>query len=186
MTTANILTLVRIAMIPLFLVFASLGSQYYLVAAIIFAVGSLTDSLDGYIARHYNQVTDFGKLTDPIADKLLVMSALLVFVESGIMPVWVAAVIIGREFIISGLRMIAAAKGIVIAAAKSGKAKTFVQCIGIILIFVLGDDMLSFSATATVQTVTVYIMAAVSVISCVDYFITNRGVLRGSLDVQKK
>lgn len=185
MTTANIITLIRIAMIPVFLVFASSG-DYAIVSAAIFAVASLTDSLDGYIARHYNQVTDFGKLVDPLADKLLVMSALLIFVAQGIMPVWAATIVIGREFAITSLRMVAAAKGIVIAAAKSGKAKTFVQCIMTILILVLGKNIVEITSRLTVQDIAIYLMTFVSLYSCVDYFIANRGVLKGSMAKQDK
>ena len=185
MTTANIITLIRIAMIPVFLVFASSG-DYAIVSAAIFAVASLTDSLEGYIARHYNQVTDFGKLVDPLADKLLVMSALLIFVAQGIMPVWAATIVIGREFAITSLRMVAAAKGIVIAAAKSGKAKTFVQCIMTILILVLGKNIVEITSWLTVQDIAIYLMTFVSLYSCVDYFIANRGVLKGSMAKQDK
>ena len=181
MTTANIITLVRIAMIPVFLVFGTMGQEYALVSAIIFAVASLTDSLDGYIARHYNQVTDFGKLVDPLADKLLVLSALLIFVSNGIMPVWVATVIVGREFAISGLRMIAASKGIVIAAGKSGKVKTFVQCLMTILLLVLGTKIIAITSWLSVQDIAVYLMLIVGVYSGVEYFITNRNVLKGSM-----
>ena len=185
MTTANIITLIRIAMIPVFLVFASSG-DYAIVSAAIFAVASLTDSLEGYIARHDNQVTDFGKLVDPLADKLLVMSALLIFVAQGIMPVWAATIVIGREFAITSLRMVAAAKGIVIAAAKSGKAKTFVQCIMTILILVLGKNIVEITSWLTVQDIAIYLMTFVSLYSCVDYFIANRGVLKGSMAKQDK
>lgn len=184
MTTANILTLVRMALVPVFLVFAALGGDWAILTAAIFALASATDFVDGYIARKYNQVTDFGKLVDPLADKLLVMSALLVFVERGILPVWGAAIIIGREFAITSLRMIAASKGIVIAAAKSGKLKTLVQCIVTILILVLGDNMISLFAGITLQDVGIYLMIFVSLYSCVDYFITNKGVLKGSMSKQ--
>ena len=185
MTTANIITLVRIAMISVFLVFATNGN-YPLISAAIFAVASLTDSLDGYIARKYNQITDFGKLIDPLADKLLVMSALLIFVAHGIMPVWAATIVIGREFAITSLRMVAAAKGIVIAAAKSGKAKTFVQCIMTILVLVLGNHIIELTNWLTVQDIAIYLMTFVSLYSCVDYFITNGKVLKGSMAKQDK
>jgi CDP-diacylglycerol--glycerol-3-phosphate 3-phosphatidyltransferase len=181
MTTANIITLVRIAMIPVFLIFGTMGQEYALVSAIIFTVASLTDSLDGYIARKYNQITDFGKLVDPLADKLLVLSALLIFVQNGIMPVWVATVIIGREFAISGLRMIAATKGIVIAAGKSGKVKTFVQCLMTILLLVLGTNIVSLTSWLTLQDLAVYLMVIVAVYSGVEYFIVNGKIFKGSL-----
>ena len=136
MTTANKITLVRIAMIPFFIWFAlqnSAGSQ--IVALILFCAASFTDFLDGYIARKYNQVTDFGKFVDPLADKLLVTGALLIFIEKGIFPSWMVFIILAREFIITSLRIVAANKGRVLAAAWTGKVKTCVQIAGIILDF---------------------------------------------------
>ena len=136
MTTANKITLVRIAMIPFFVVFAILGGPVYdTVALVLFCVASVTDFLDGYIARKYNQVTDFGKFVDPLADKLLVTAALVIFVERGLFAAWMVFIILAREFIITSLRNVAAAKGQVMAAAWSGKVKTCVQIAGIILIF---------------------------------------------------
>ncbi|WP_370814012.1 CDP-diacylglycerol--glycerol-3-phosphate 3-phosphatidyltransferase [Butyricicoccus pullicaecorum] len=136
MTTANKITLVRIAMIPFFVVFAILGGpKYDAIALVLFCLASFTDFLDGYIARKYNQVTDFGKFVDPLADKLLVTAALVIFVERGLFAAWMVFVILAREFIITSLRNVAAAKGQVMAAAWSGKVKTCVQIAGIILIF---------------------------------------------------
>lgn len=136
MTTANKITLVRILMIPFFVVFAVLGGpKYDTVALVLFCLASVTDFLDGYIARKYNQVTDFGKFVDPLADKLLVTAALVIFVERGLFAAWMVFVILAREFIITSLRNVAAAKGQVMAAAWSGKVKTCVQIAGIILIF---------------------------------------------------
>lgn len=136
MTTANKITLVRILMIPFFVVFAVLGGpKYDTIALILFCLASVTDFLDGYIARKYNQVTDFGKFVDPLADKLLVTAALVIFVERGLFAAWMVFVILAREFIITSLRNVAAAKGQVMAAAWSGKVKTCVQIAGIILIF---------------------------------------------------
>ena len=136
MTTANKITLVRILMIPFFVVFAVLGGpKYDTIALILFCLASVTDFLDGYVARKYNQVTDFGKFVDPLADKLLVTAALVIFVERGLFAAWMVFVILAREFIITSLRNGAAAKGQVMAAAWSGKVKTCVQIAGIILIF---------------------------------------------------
>ncbi len=138
MTTANKITLVRIAMIPFFVVFALLdGWQWQLAALVLFCVASFTDFLDGYIARKYNQVTDFGKFVDPLADKLLVTAALVIFVGQGLLASWMVFLILAREFIITSLRNVAAAKGQVMAAAWSGKVKTCVQIAGVILIFLL-------------------------------------------------
>ena len=153
----------------------------YAISAGIFAFSAFTDFLDGYIARKYNQITDFGKLVDPLADKLLVLSALLIFVENGIMPVWVATVIIGREFAISGLRMIAASKGIVIAAGKSGKVKTFVQCLMTILLLVLGTKVVALTSWLSLQNLAVYLMVIVAVYSGVEYFVVNGKIFKGSL-----
>lgn len=138
MTLANKITLARIAMIPFFVVFALLeGWLWQAAALVLFCAASFTDFLDGYIARKYNQVTDFGKFVDPLADKLLVTAALVIFVGQGLLASWMVFLILAREFIITSLRNVAAAKGQVMAAAWSGKVKTCVQIAGIILIFLL-------------------------------------------------
>lgn len=154
MTTANKITLTRIAMIPFFLYFASQSMIVYdkaasaetliptfhfptatVVALVLFCVASFTDFLDGYVARKYNQVTDFGKFVDPLADKLLVSSALILFVEQGAIAGWMVCVILARELIITSLRVVAANKGRVLAATWTGKVKTCVQIGGIIVIY---------------------------------------------------
>lgn len=136
MTTANKITLVRIAMIPFFVWFAMQGDPVSdAIALILFCVASVTDFLDGYVARKYNQVTDFGKFVDPLADKLLVTAALVLFAERMLFPAWMVFIILAREFIITSLRNVAAAKGQVMAAAWSGKVKTCVQIAAIICIF---------------------------------------------------
>lgn len=154
MTTANKITLTRIAMIPFFLYFASQPMFIYdrdaavqglrtafvfptatVVALVLFCVASFTDFLDGYVARKYNQVTDFGKFVDPLADKLLVSSALILFAEQGAMAGWMVCVILARELIITSLRVVAANKGRVLAATWTGKVKTCVQIGGIIVIY---------------------------------------------------
>ena len=140
MTTANKITLVRILMIPFFVVFAVLGGpKYDTIALILFCLASVTDFLDGYVARKYNQGTDFGKFVDPLADKLLVTAALVIFVERGLFAAWMVFVILAREFIITSLRNVAAAKGQVMAAAWSGHVKTRVQvaCINLIFLYVI-------------------------------------------------
>lgn len=137
MTTANKITMVRIAMIPFFVYFAMLsGSQNATIALVLFIVASVTDFLDGYVARKYNQITDFGKFVDPLADKLLVTAALVVFVEKGLFPAWMVFIILAREFIITSLRNVAAAKGTVMAATWTGKVKTCVQIASIVVIFI--------------------------------------------------
>ena len=148
MTTANKITLTRICMIPFFIYFASqpmLSGDFEraivnfptntIIALILFCVASFTDFLDGYVARKYNQVTDFGKFVDPLADKLLVTSALVLFVEQNAMAGWMVCVIIARELIITSLRVVAANKGRVLAATWTGKVKTCVQIGGIIVIY---------------------------------------------------
>lgn len=136
MTTANKITLIRIAMIPFFIYFAMQSTEDGMIAALaLFCIASFTDFLDGYVARKYNQVTDFGKFVDPLADKLLVTAALLIFIEKGVFPAWMVFIILAREFIITSLRNVAAAKGRVLAATWTGKVKTCVQIAGIILIF---------------------------------------------------
>ena len=148
MTTANKITLTRICMIPFFIYFASqpmLSGDYEraivnfptntIIALVLFCVASFTDFLDGYVARKYNQVTDFGKFVDPLADKLLVTSALVLFVEQNAMAGWMVCVIIARELIITSLRVVAANKGRVLAATWTGKVKTCVQIGGIIAIY---------------------------------------------------
>jgi CDP-diacylglycerol--glycerol-3-phosphate 3-phosphatidyltransferase len=129
MNLPNKLTLLRIIMIPAFIVVLMTG--YYYVSAVIFVLAALTDALDGHIARKYNLITNFGKIMDPLADKLLVVSALICLVELGDIPGWMVIVILAREFTITGLRSVAAAQGNVIAAGWSGKLKTVLQMIAI-------------------------------------------------------
>jgi CDP-diacylglycerol--glycerol-3-phosphate 3-phosphatidyltransferase len=136
MNLANKLTLIRILLVPLFLLFIARKGITYgsFIATFIFILASLTDKLDGYIARTRNQVTNFGKFMDPLADKLLVTAALISLVELQVVPAWAAVVIIAREFAVSGLRSIAASQGRVIAASWWGKVKTVIQIIAIILL----------------------------------------------------
>lgn len=153
MTTANKITLIRMAMIPFFIWFALQNDAASLIAALVlFCVASFTDFLDGYVARKYNQVTDFGKFVDPLADKLLVTAALLIFIEKGIFPAWMVFIVLAREFIITSLRNVAAAKGRVLAATWTGKVKTCVQIAGIILdfLFLICVGTTSGSMTAVI------------------------------------
>lgn len=136
MNLANKLTMLRIFLVPLFLIFIAVKGIPYgtFIATFIFIVASLTDQLDGYIARRRNQITNFGKFMDPLADKLLVTAALISLVELRVVPSWAAVVIIAREFAVSGLRTIAASEGKVIAASWWGKIKTVTQIIAIIML----------------------------------------------------
>lgn len=176
MNLPNKLTVLRVIMIPVFLVFlltdcAGDASKY--IAAAVFVLASITDMLDGRIARKYNLVTNFGKFMDPLADKLLVCSALIAFVELGYLPAWIVIIIISREFIISGFRLIAADKGVVIAANYWGKFKTTFQMIMTILLIL----QLDYPYADTVEWIFVYIALALTVISLVDYIYRNIGVM---------
>lgn len=176
MNLPNKLTILRVIMIPFF-VFSLLvydGTNQYLryVAAVIFVVASLTDFLDGKIARKYNLVTNFGKFMDPLADKLLVCSALICMVELNQLPAWMVIVIISREFIISGFRLVASDKGVVIAASYWGKWKTTFQMIGVVLL------ILNIEKLSVVTTIVIWIALILTVISLIDYIVKNIGVLK--------
>ena len=169
MTTANRITLVRIVLIPVFLVLAYLGLSWWALA--VYIIACLSDTLDGYIARHCHQVTNIGKFMDPLADKMLVLSAMVFFVEIGSMPGWVVIVVLLREFAVSGLRMIAVEQNRVIAAAWSGKIKTTVTMIGLGVILVFGEILvLRWIIIALILITTVY--------SGAEYFIKNKDVFR--------
>lgn len=175
MNLPNKLTVSRVILIPFF-VFSLLyqgGENQNLryVAAAIFVIASLTDLLDGKIARKYNLVTNFGKFMDPLADKLLVCSALICLIELGQLPAWMVIIIISREFIISGFRLVASDNGIVIAASYWGKFKTTFQMIAVILLIV------RIPALALVTNLCVWIALALTVISLIDYLAKNHKVL---------
>lgn len=170
MNTANKLTILRVAMIPAFLLVLYLdvpNASYWALA--IFAAASITDTLDGYIARHYNQITDFGKFMDPLADKCLVTAAMLWFVEVGQMPAWALLIVIVREFAVSGLRMVAADKGRVIAAGWSGKVKTAATMVCVILMLLPLNAAVNRICTAVIVLTTIY--------SGVEYFMKNADIL---------
>ena len=141
------------------------------VAAALFIIASLTDMLDGKIARKYNLVTNFGKFMDPLADKLLVCSALICMIELRELPAWMVIIIISREFIISGFRLVASDNGVVIAASYWGKFKTTFQMIGVVLL------IFNIPALSTLTTIIIWIALALTVISLVDYIVKNAGVL---------
>lgn len=177
MNTANKLTILRVVMIPAFLLVLYLdvpGANYWALA--IFAAASITDTLDGYIARHYNQITDFGKFMDPLADKCLVTAAMLWFVEVGQMPAWALLVVIIREFGVSGLRMVAADKGRVIAAGWSGKVKTASTMVCIVLMLLLANSPVS----ARVNNICTAVIVLTTIYSGVEYFMKNLDVLSGT------
>ena len=175
MNLPNKLTILRVIMIPFFVAAllydggANQNMRY--VAAALFIIASLTDMLDGKIARKYNLVTNFGKFMDPLADKLLVCSALICMIELRQLPAWMVIIIISREFIISGFRLVASDNGVVIAASYWGKFKTTFQMIGVVLL------IFNIPALSMVTTIVIWIALALTVISLVDYVVKNAGVL---------
>ena len=170
MTTASKITLVRVALIPVYLVTMYLsrgesGLWMYLSLG-IFVVASLTDFVDGYIARHYNQTTDFGKFLDPLADKLLTLAAMCMFCQWGVFPAWALMIVLTREFAVTGLRLIAVQKGNVIAAGWSGKVKTASTMVGLCL-------WMAFPGSGWLGSVVVLVITATTVYSGVEYFVKN-------------
>ena len=188
MTTASKITLVRVVLIPVYMVLMLLSAngadwlRWAAVAVFVIAsisdflaalgrcrglwIASISDFLDGYIARHYNQVSDFGKFLDPLADKLLVTACMMIFVGWGRMPSWVVFIVIAREFAISGLRMVAASNGTVIAAGWSGKIKTSCTMVGLIAMMVLPN-------LPTLDLVVNIVILVTTVYSGVEYFCKN-------------
>ncbi|MBQ1371645.1 MAG: CDP-diacylglycerol--glycerol-3-phosphate 3-phosphatidyltransferase [Oscillospiraceae bacterium] len=173
MTTASKITLVRVAMIPMFLLCFLLSPNHSWLKWLslgIFVLASLTDFLDGHIARKYNQVSDFGKFLDPLADKLLVISAMCVFCQWGLMPAWALVLVLTREFAVTGLRLVAVGKGRVIAAGWSGKVKTFSTMVALGVWIVFHDwNWLNWVVILTIVLPTIY--------SGVEYFARNWDVL---------
>ncbi len=168
-TTANKITIFRIVLIPVFLVLAYTGLKYWALA--VYIIACLSDVADGYIARHYNQVSNFGKFVDPLADKMLVLAAMCIFIESGQMPGWAVAIVLFREFAVSGLRLIAVEQSRVIAAARSGKDKTGCM-VGL-------GAMLVFGQQYPVVNLVCYILIIVTTVySGVEYFVANRDVFK--------
>ena len=168
-TTANKITIARIALIPVFLVLCYTGHR--IAATVVFILASLSDLLDGYIARHYNQISNFGKFMDPLADKMLVLSAMCFLVEKGQMPGWVVAVVLFREFAVSGLRLVAAESQRVIAAAWSGKVKTTCTMVGLCFVLVFTQfEWLNMLVSAVILITTIY--------SGVEYFMKNKDVFK--------
>ena len=171
MNVPNTLTIIRVLLIPFFVAFMLCNITAYdnYIALAIFIVASLTDTLDGYLARKNNQVTNFGKFMDPLADKLLVMSAMVWFVEVGWMPAWAFFIVIARELAVTGLRLVAVEQGLVIAAGKSGKVKTASTMVCICLPLAIPNETLRLVCVAVILVTTVY--------SGVEYFVKNRQVI---------
>ncbi|MBQ2854624.1 MAG: CDP-diacylglycerol--glycerol-3-phosphate 3-phosphatidyltransferase [Oscillospiraceae bacterium] len=170
MTLASKITLVRVAMIPAFMatMYLSCGEAglWMYISLAIFIIASLTDFVDGYIARHYNQTTDFGKFLDPLADKLLTIAAMAMFCEWGVFPAWALMVILTREFAVSGLRMVASQKGSVIAAGWSGKVKTASTMVGLCA-------MMALPGIPVLNWVVIIMIVATTLYSGVEYFVQN-------------
>lgn len=170
MNLPNKLTLLRIIMIPVFVVLLYLDFPFNnLVALAVFILASITDTLDGYIARKYNLITDFGKFMDPIADKLLVTAAMQVFVDWHMMPAWVVIVVVAREFIVSALRLVAANNGRVIAAGWSGKVKTASTMVCICIMLLGLPQWVNAVCSAVILVTTAY--------SGIEYLVKNKDVL---------
>ena len=177
MNLPNRLTILRTIMIPFYLVFLYLdiaGPVSKVIAAAIFIIASLTDMLDGKIARKYGLVTNFGKFMDPLADKLLVCSALIALVDLNRIDAWIVIIIIAREFIISGFRLVASDNGVVIAASYWGKFKTTFQML-MVIVLILDIQMPFFQILGTVLT---YVALILTVVSLIDYIVKNKDVLK--------
>lgn len=169
MTTASKITLIRVALIPVYMIlmYLSGGSGLLLYLALaVFIIASVTDFADGYIARHYNQVSDFGKFLDPLADKLLVIACMCIFCQWGAFPGWALEIVLVREFAVTGLRLVAVQNGRVIAAAWSGKIKTASTMVGLCI-------MMAFRGLPWLDWVVVAVIVLTTVVSGVEYFVKN-------------
>ncbi|MDO4482090.1 MAG: CDP-diacylglycerol--glycerol-3-phosphate 3-phosphatidyltransferase [Bacillota bacterium] len=175
MNLPNKLTILRMILIPVFMILLMTGHSY--ISAVVFVAASITDALDGHIARKYNLISNFGKIMDPLADKLLVTAALLCLVQLGHAAAWMVFVILARELLIVSLRAVAASQGIVIAASKWGKLKTISQMVAVILLLMenwpFGWDGFPLAD------IIMWIAVILTVISGVDYIIKNKDVFKG-------
>lgn len=196
MNLANKLTIFRMILVPVMVVFAYLpiGGDVYtvpvamLIMDLIFIIASITDKLDGYIARSRNQVTTFGKFLDPLADKILVLTAMILLVERGLLPAWIPVIVLAREFIVSGFRLVAVEKGgVVIAASVWGKLKTVTQMIALILAFVDVGGFFNFisgnlSGVHFVINIITSVMMSISVVATIfsgwDYVWKGRSLFK--------
>ena len=176
MNIANKLTMFRIFLIPIFMIFLIFDIEYgQFIAAAVFIIAAITDYLDGYLARSLNLVTTFGKFMDPLADKLLVSAAFISLVEMGKVSSWIAVIIIAREFVITGLRVLAASEGITIAASWWGKLKTISQMVAIILLLI---NNYPFSLiNLPVDVITLWLAVVFTLVSGFDYIYKNRSII---------
>lgn len=185
MNLPNRLTLMRVLLIPIIVIIPlikSLNTEFFwgvnysdFIVLVIFCIASFTDFLDGHIARKYNLVTDFGKFMDPLADKLLVFAAFIILIEMGRIDGWIVTVIVAREFMVTGIRVLAASNNVVIAASKLGKAKTISQMVTIIILLL--NNYPFELINLPVGTIIMYIAALLTVVSGVDYLIKNKDVI---------
>ena len=173
-TTANKITVLRIILVPVFMVLLYLGQTYWALA--VYIIACVSDFVDGKIARKYNQITDFGKFMDPLADKMLVLAAMCYFVEVGLIPGWVVAVVLLRELGVSGLRLLAVEQGIVIAAAWSGKIKTGVTMVALGVLILAGQPW--FPAPEVIAVVCWLLILITTLYSGIEYFAKNIGVFK--------
>ena len=169
-TTANKITIFRILRIPVFLILAYMGQQYWALA--VYIIACLSDMADGYIARHYNQISNFGKFMDPLADKVLVLAAMCFFIENGQMPGWAVVIVLFREFAVSGLRLIAVEQQRVIAAAWSGKIKTACTMLGLCVML--------FTSHPLVNQIVTWVIVITTLYSGIEYFYVNRDVFKNA------
>ena len=169
MNTPNKITTLRLIMIPVFMV-AYMYIKINILSAAIFALAFATDMLDGYLARKYNQVSDFGKIMDPLADKVLVSAAMILLTQSGVISAWVTVLVLAREFIVSGVRMAAAAEGNVVAASIWGKAKTMWQFVALTIALLINTQNIFID-------ILMWVNLALTVLSGVDYLIKNKKYL---------
>ena len=175
-TTANKITVLRIILVPVFMVLMYLGYTYWALA--IYIIACLSDFIDGHIARKYNQVTNFGKFMDPLADKMLVLTAMCYFVDNDTMPGWVVALVLLREFAVSGLRLLAVEQGTVIAAAWSGKIKTFVTMVALGVLIIVAEPWVPFKDI--IPPVCSALIVISTLYSGAEYFIKNAAVFKRS------
>ena len=186
MTTANKITILRMILVPIFMAFLLVSESVpcLTAAVVIFIIASISDAADGYIARHYNQISTFGKFMDPLADKMLTTSAFIVFVACGRMSPWASMIILFREFMVSGIRLLAVSGGKVIAASMLGKIKTVSQMIAIIAGMILMYPVFPATAAGVVTHVLVWICTIFTVVSGIDYLVKNIHIFKAKEEEQ--
>ncbi|MDO4618204.1 MAG: CDP-diacylglycerol--glycerol-3-phosphate 3-phosphatidyltransferase [Clostridia bacterium] len=180
MNTANKITLLRVVLVPIFMALFMIenNTACTIAALVVFILAAISDAVDGYIARNYNQITNFGKFVDPLADKMLTTAAYVILLHYGRMDVWALMIVLAREFMVSGVRLVAAADGKVIAASTWGKLKTISQMVGIIAAILLMLPIFSEEASIMVTAILIWISVVFAVISGVDYIVKNRHVIK--------